>query len=258
MKDPTNIARIVKNQFNKQAKSFRKWPVTQNKEYLQAYFDFLGPDPDDTLLDVACGTGELSVFAASRLKKVSGVDISEEMIKLARTTVADLRVSNTDFYCQNIENLLFEDNSFKLVVCKSAFHHIQNYEGVFSEMVRCCEKRGIISIQDIIAYEDPLVNAFFEELEHLIDVSHNITLSKNFLVHLYQEKNISDIRTLNVEIELDFIEYVRHAKQTKENRDRINDLLNHGQDDLKISKYFLEKEERLFFRRNVFLIMGSN
>ncbi len=164
MKDLANRA---KNQFNKQAKNFSNWSVTQNREYLQAYFDFLGPDPEETLLDVACGTGELSVFAASMLKKVSGVDISEAMIERAGKTAADLKIPNVNFYCQNIENL-------------------------------------------------------------------------------------------QVEIELDFTEYVSHAKQTKEDRAGIDALLQSGLEDFEISKCFTKREEGLFFKRNVFLIMGEN
>jgi tRNA/tmRNA/rRNA uracil-C5-methylase (TrmA/RlmC/RlmD family) len=58
--------------------------VTRNEEYMQAYFEFIGFRKEDELLDVACGTGEFSVFCARRIKGVHGIDISEGMIELAR------------------------------------------------------------------------------------------------------------------------------------------------------------------------------
>ncbi len=68
---------IVKRQFDIQAKNFRNWSVTTNEVYMQAYFEFIDLSKVDELLDVACGTGEFSVFCARRIKRVNGIDISE-------------------------------------------------------------------------------------------------------------------------------------------------------------------------------------
>jgi ubiquinone/menaquinone biosynthesis C-methylase UbiE len=59
---------IVKRRFDLQAQSISNWSVTNNEEYIQEYFDFIGFEEEDELLDVACGTGEFSVFCARRLK----------------------------------------------------------------------------------------------------------------------------------------------------------------------------------------------
>ncbi len=74
---------IVKRQFDIQAQNFSNWSVTKNEAYMQAYFEFIDLQKDDELLDVACGTGEFSVFCARRIKRVHGIDISAGMIELA-------------------------------------------------------------------------------------------------------------------------------------------------------------------------------
>jgi tRNA/tmRNA/rRNA uracil-C5-methylase (TrmA/RlmC/RlmD family) len=61
-----------------QAQTFSNWSVTKNEEYMHAYFEFIDLQKEDEMLDVACGTGEFSVFYARRIKGVHGIDISRE------------------------------------------------------------------------------------------------------------------------------------------------------------------------------------
>ena len=72
---------IVRRQFDIQAQNFSNWSVTRNEAYMQAYFEFIDLQKDDELLDVACGTGEFSVFCARRIRRVHGIDISAGMIE---------------------------------------------------------------------------------------------------------------------------------------------------------------------------------
>jgi ubiquinone/menaquinone biosynthesis C-methylase UbiE len=62
---------IVREQFNKQAEKFANWSVGRNVEYLNAYFEFCGIQPTDTLLDVACGPGEFTIFIARRIAELA-------------------------------------------------------------------------------------------------------------------------------------------------------------------------------------------
>lgn len=249
--------KIVKDQFDKQAEKFSNWSITKNREYQQRYFEFCGLVPEDTLLDVACGSGEFSIFCAKRIKYVCGVDLSEKMIELAEAQVVTNKLKNIHFTCTEVENIPCEDNTFSLVVCKSAFHHFFNYNAVFNEMIRCCKRDGRISIQDIVSYEDNRANDFFERLEKEIDKSHNKALSKEHLTDIFRRNKIEIVRTYELEIELNFNEYVNHAVQSKTNLENISHLVDGGLNDQDISPYFTTINEELFFKRNVFLILGK-
>ncbi|MBN2010819.1 hypothetical protein JW960_15840 [candidate division KSB1 bacterium] len=124
-------------------------------------------------------------------------------------------------------------------------------------MLRCYEPGGRISIQDIVAYEDSKVNAYFEELEKEIDCSHHATLSHEFIIDLFSRHGISGINMMDVEIELNFREYITHAQQSETNRKRIENLLESGLHDPQISAFFLIQGADIFFKRNVFLILGE-
>jgi len=251
------IQDIVKRQFDRQARDFSNWSVTKNIEYQRAYFDFCEIAPHDTLLDVACGTGEYAIFAAPKIQDVHGVDISKGMIEIAQHQAAEEKLKNVTFLCHPVERTPFEDGSFSIVICRSAFHHFYDYDSIFDEMVRCCQRGGRISVQDIVAYPDKKIDDFFEAFEREVDVSHHKTLSKSHIADLYDQTNIPIKNTLEVEIELQFQEYLGHAQQSKESKRRIKHMIQEGLNDPDISDYFIVKDQDLFFKRNVFLILGE-
>ena len=157
----------------------------------------------------------------------------------------------------DVENIPCVDNSFSVVQCRSAFHHMENSIQVFREMLRFCEPNGRLAVQDIIAYRDPKVNAFFEALEKNIDISHNSTLHKQEFIDLFDQNQVEVIRSFVVEIELNFHEYLGHAHQSERSLAKIKELLEDGLRDREISRFlYMNKEMELVIKRSVFLILG--
>lgn len=78
---------------------------------------------DDNVLDVACGTGSLSISMSEVAQKVTGLDLSEEMVDLARRTAHKKGATNVKFSPQDASDLsLFADNSFDIAVTSMAVH----------------------------------------------------------------------------------------------------------------------------------------
>ncbi len=107
------------------------------------------------------------------------------MIELAHKLAQNSGLANVAFECHDVERIPCADNSFSVVQCRSAFHHMEIYPTVFKEMLRGCERGGRLAVQDIMAYEDQKVNSFFEALEKEVDVSHNATLHRQEFVDLF-------------------------------------------------------------------------
>ena len=61
-------------------------------------------DVREGLLDLACGTGEISVELAKQGFDVSGVDLSDEMLAVANEKAANLGLS-IPFFQQNMAEL---------------------------------------------------------------------------------------------------------------------------------------------------------
>lgn len=252
-----NKKMTIRNQFDLQAENFSNWSVTRNVEYMEQYSDFCVITPEDRLLDVACGTGEYAIYCAQKAQTVCGVDLSTKMIEIAEKNANDLLLKNISFKIQDALKLPFKDKLFSIVNCKSAFHHFDDYEKNISEMIRCCEPGGRIAVQDIVAHEFTIINDYFERMENLIDISHNITLSKEYLTNLLIDNNIKILRSHIVDVELNLQEYIHHAVQTEERKNQIINHIDLGINDSEIANYFIKKKEGWYFKRNVLLLLGE-
>jgi len=246
----------VKKQFNMQATNFDNWSVTNNEEILRALYNFFGIEPEDQLLDFACGTGAFSVYAAQKTKAVQGVDIFEKMIEIAVANAKQYELTNIKFLCCDVEKVPFTDESFDSVISKSAYHHMKNNQSVFNEMKRCCKRQGRIGIEDIISYDDQKLDEFFEELELEIDPSHHLTLSKAEVVNLFKENDVKVFRIFESVSDLNFFDYVNHAVQSEKAKQRINDLLEVGLKDSEISRWLFIKDGVTIWKRKVITIVG--
>jgi ubiquinone/menaquinone biosynthesis C-methylase UbiE len=249
--------KTARDQFNQQAERFSNWSITKNTEYMERYFDFLELTPGDCLLDVACGSGEFAIFCAERIDSVQGIDISENMIALAEKQAGISGAHNARFTCHPVEQIPFDDRTFSAVICKSAFHHFEDGQKVFREMLRCLKPGGKISVQDIVAYDNNKIDSYFEKLEKTIDRSHHKTLSKEAITGLFTDTTIPLLKRVEVEIDLDCRDYIRHAVQSQTDQTRIDQWLESGRNDSVISGFFQSLDDRLFFKRNVFLILGQ-
>lgn len=81
--------------------------------------------PGDSVLDVGCGTGEVTLVAKARSKegRVHGIDPAPEMIAVARKKAAYKRL-DIDFRVGVIEALPFPDSSIDVVTSSLMMHHL--------------------------------------------------------------------------------------------------------------------------------------
>lgn len=103
--------------------------------------------PGEKVIDVACGTGALSVRMAARAGSVTGIDLSEDMILTARNVVRRRRIRNASFELLDATELIcYGDKSFDTAVSTLAMHQFDPETGVrvLKEMKRIA-KRLIIA-----------------------------------------------------------------------------------------------------------------
>jgi ubiquinone/menaquinone biosynthesis C-methylase UbiE len=90
------------------------------------------------LLEVGCGTGHWSEYFTGKGFAVTGVDISERMIAVARQR----NVTGGTFDVADAEQLPFPDGSFDVVAAITVLEFTADPARVISEMTRCVKKAG--------------------------------------------------------------------------------------------------------------------
>jgi len=99
--------------------------------------------PDDDLLDVACGAGYFLAESASQVGHVAGVDLSEPKVGLAQRRLADRIAAGTAEITQGDAGALpFEDARFSAVTCSDAFPFFPDPDRALADMCRVLRPGG--------------------------------------------------------------------------------------------------------------------
>lgn len=105
------------------------------------------------VLDVASGTGESACYLVQNLGcQVSGVDISDQLIKRARRKAIESGLI-IEFKKGDAHNLPFDDNSFDVVISECTTSLLDK-EKAIREMVRVSKPGGYVGIHDIYWKEE--------------------------------------------------------------------------------------------------------
>jgi len=100
------------------------------------------------ILDVGCGTGNFSIKLAEMGCRVTGIDISDKMLDVARKK-AEKMGYQIDFYHMDVYNLQFEDEEFDGVFSMAAFEFITQPEKALDELFRVVKKGGQVLVGTI-------------------------------------------------------------------------------------------------------------
>ncbi|MBN1883764.1 MAG: class I SAM-dependent methyltransferase [Deltaproteobacteria bacterium] len=98
--------------------------------------------PDHVVLEVAAGTGLITLEIARRVSVVYAVDITPEMIAEAKRKAFDRHIENISFFIEDAYELPFEDRSFDTVICANALHNMKEPERALAEMKRVVKESG--------------------------------------------------------------------------------------------------------------------
>ena len=98
-------------------------------------------DREMTVLELACGTGLLSVRLAGSVKLLEATDFSEEMIRQAK---AKTHSSRLRFSVQDATSLPYAEETFDAAVISNALHIMPEPEKALAEIRRVLKPGGIL------------------------------------------------------------------------------------------------------------------
>ena len=99
-----------------------------------------------SVLEVGCGTGQLSNFLSSASRNIFGTDMCLNSLKLAQRFKEKNALRRAGFYQMNLFKPIFKDESFPLVICNGVLHHTSDAFIGFQTISRLVKKGGYIII----------------------------------------------------------------------------------------------------------------
>jgi ubiquinone/menaquinone biosynthesis C-methylase UbiE len=146
--------------FDKWTSKYDCWFETPRGILVKQYesrllLELLNPCPGEKILDVGCGTGVFTIDVMSFGPILTGIDISEPMLRKAIHKIDNLGTGKTaetseivknNFtgICGNMCALPFSDNSFDKVLSMTAIEFIEDAKQAVAELARVTRKGGAI------------------------------------------------------------------------------------------------------------------
>lgn len=121
------------------------------REATKALADFMRLQPDMHLLDIGCGIGGPARYFAERGCRVTGVDLSDEFIRVAQNLTRRLNLDHSaTFRLASALKLPFEADTFDGAYEIHAGMNIPDKAGVFREVARVLKPGASFAIFDIL------------------------------------------------------------------------------------------------------------
>ncbi|WP_243002697.1 class I SAM-dependent methyltransferase [Lachnotalea glycerini] len=98
-------------------------------------------DQNMQVLELACGSGQLTFPLCKKAGAWEATDFSEKMIEEAKTRASGFPVT---FSIQDATNLSYEDEKFDTVIIANALHIMPNPENALSEIRRVLKRGGLL------------------------------------------------------------------------------------------------------------------
>lgn len=110
-------------------------------------------NPNDKLLDIACGNALITIRLAKYVKSVVGIDFSEVLIGQAQELKNDLGIRNIEYKLIDLFSINneFKDNTFDKLYCYSTWQHFDEEEAATAlrSWLRVVRPGGSILVGDI-------------------------------------------------------------------------------------------------------------
>lgn len=144
----SQIENAVSQEYDKLASTYdSRWQnyIDQSLSFLLNSIEIL---PQESVLDLACGTGELAklILAKNPQQQITGIDLSKDMLEVAKKKLK--AYPNISLYNTSAASLPIADKSFDIVVCANAFHFFEFPQQVLAEIKRVLKPGGKVIIVD--------------------------------------------------------------------------------------------------------------
>jgi ubiquinone/menaquinone biosynthesis C-methylase UbiE len=122
------------------------------------------------ILELGCSTGYITRYIAQKFEcEITGIDLSDFVLKIAREETEKLHLTNTVFRTGNVEDLPFPDNSFDIVFGEAITALVPNPIMALKEYKRVLKPNGKVATLDLFMNES-LSEKLKEEISNVMSI----------------------------------------------------------------------------------------
>lgn len=143
--DPRLQRRVQRYGWDKASSYYEIFWQNQLKPAQDLLIEMADLQPEDTVLDIACGTGLVSFQILDKPGfhgRLLGTDISDKMVELASLRIDLKSEGRAQFQQMDAEELNLEKNSFDLTICSLGLMYMPNPKKALEEMHRVLKPGG--------------------------------------------------------------------------------------------------------------------
>jgi len=115
--------------------------------------DLLGGVTGGDLLDIGTGTGRVLEVLAPRFRRAHGIDLSREMLAVARSNLERAQLDNCSVRHADMYRLPFGEASFDAVTIHQVLHFAENPGSVITEAARVLRPGGTLLVVDFAPHD---------------------------------------------------------------------------------------------------------
>jgi ubiquinone/menaquinone biosynthesis C-methylase UbiE len=136
----------VYSQEKSDRKRFMTKEIIKRKDVVLRFVDKFSACKSINILDVGCGAGVFMKEMLDRGHAVTGIDITEGMLKQAADALNNAGYGNANCVYGDVEALPFENEMYDLVICVGVMQYLRKDEKAISELSRVVKPEGIVII----------------------------------------------------------------------------------------------------------------
>ncbi len=130
--------------WDRMAKGYARRPVADEASYQKKLEITRGyVKPDMAVLEFGCGTGSTAIAHAAYVNHIQAIDLSANMLEIARSKAADAGVSNVTFHQASIDAFEAPDESFDAILGLSILHLLTDRNAAIAKVYRMLKPGGI-------------------------------------------------------------------------------------------------------------------
>ena len=99
-------------------------------------------------MEFGCGTGLISFNLVDKIKNLTLIDNSEEMIQVVNKKISDFNFKNVKSICDNITDMKIND-TYDVIYSSMSLHHIVDVKDLINKLYKLINNNGVLCIVDL-------------------------------------------------------------------------------------------------------------